>query len=1131
MPLLLQAPPVLQGCLKQLNQAVPGAFQVQSCTVGWLRGLDCRNLSLDLPGQGVQLQAQTLKSDKGVLAYVFAPHYLGELTLDRPTVVFTRQAAQAGVPEASLPPEAEASETQTGQAADRVQQQPVRWWERTAFRLRVFDGSAVLQREASPPLELAKALSLAGSLAEGTVTYSLSFQSGAASGQVQAEGFLNLPSDRLRFFDTLVSKTELTIKDTDISPLLELGAARAHLPSGGGMLDANLHVDTAGLAEMKVLGDVHLTGLKLAGGFLGKDTPELDAVRLAFNSNRKRQEGWRLTTLKLESAPLQFDAEGQVDAQTVSIQAKGAVNLPVLAKQIPQTLALDERTELQEGSLDFSLGLTGTPQQVRMKADCLTNGLKILSNGQPFHWQSPLNIALEGGYEHGRVQAGRLQIATPFLQLTGTDSEEGFAVQATADLEQMSRELPKLFAVDVSGKGKLTANGLWKTADGRESHQLEMRCAIAGLELLRGGKTVVPAHDFRLQGQAVAAGASLSEWHMRELALDISFWAGKAALATRRDQAASQSSPPGVHASAELDLEKVTALARAFGVSMPEGQWRGALTLSGDGTLGQDQATWHSLTGTVTGLFWQTDGDLLQQPSVSLALADDSILLGNSEAMAVRELVVAKDWQEFSRQDAPLLHVDWKNRSVDWRHLLVKSEDLVLQSSAQWQDWRQPRQNFQFAGETKAQASLLAKLLAKAGVLPKGLDAQGSVHAGLAMHAPAEGPVLGDLSVQSEDMIFLQGKKKLNAGRKLQLKATFANPSAQDGEASISSCILQTPLFHAEGSGKLQWTEARPILLLQGQCLPDYEALSSRLTASAKLPLTLAGTKAGPFQLTLPLGATQDMKDFSWTMTLPVDSLRWKNVEVKEVELPLEYNKDTLRAKLMANFSGGKLALQPRWHFGPVNTDLVLPANSRVLTAVAPDQTLTSEVLAYLHPLLGVLATPAGVLDLQLNQVAYPAQAGSAAFPVFTAVVELADPVLQTKGILKELLEMSGLESKSLRLQQRTLSCKGSDGRIVCDPVTIISGEKTIRLRAVTGFDGSLDYSLQWPLTGHLLGEDKGAAASPSPIKVSITGTVAAPKYNRQEFQANVRELASQIRPSAPPVAPAPVAPAPSGGT
>ena len=1129
LPMLLQAPPVLQRCLKQLNQIVPGAIQVQSCTVGWLSGLECRKLALDLPAQGIQLQAETFKSDKGVLAYAFAPQYLGELTIDRPTVVFTQQASQAVAPGASPSQNAEGGEAQTGQP-DRVRQQPVRWWERTAFRLRIFDGSAVLQREAAPPLELAKTLSLAGSLAEGTITYALSFQSGAASGQVQAEGFLNLPSDRLHFFDALVSKTELTIKDTDITPFLELGAVRAHLPSGSGMLEANVHVDTAGLAEMKVLGDVHLAGLKLTGGFLGQDTPEFDAIRLAFNSNRKRQEGWRLTTLKLESAPLQFDAQGQVDAQTVSLQAKGAVNLPVLAKQIPRTLALDEQTELQEGSLDFSLGLTGTPQQVRVKAGCLTNALKISNNGQPFHWQSPLNIALEGGYEQGQVQVGRLEIATPFLQMTGADSGEGFTVQATADLEQMSRELHKLFAGGFAGKGKLTANGFWKTGADSDTHQLEARCAIAGLEMLRDGKTVVPAHEFHLQGHAEATGASLREWQLRQLALDTSFWPGQLTFATGKDQPAHQSSPRAVHASANLDLEKMTALGRALGVSVPEGQWQGALVLSGDGEITQDQVTLQSLTGAVAGLSWQTGGDPLKQPAVTLAL-DSSVAIGNSEAMAVRELVVAKDWQEFSHQDAPFLHVDWKKRSVDWRHLLVKSEDLALQTSARWHDWRQLRQNFQFAGETKAQASLLAKLLNKAGLLPKGLDAQGSVQAELAMNAPGEGPVLGNLSVQSGDMIFLQGNKKLNTGGKLQFKTSFASPSAQNEEASISSCSLRTPLFRAEGSGKLQWTESRPVLLLQGQCLPNYEILSARLTASAKLPLTLAGTKAGPFQLTLPLGAAQETQGLRWTMTLPVESLRWKNVEVKGVELPLEYNKDTLHAKLAASFSGGKLALQPRWHFGATNAGLVLPANSQVLTAVAPSQTLTSEVLAYLHPLLGVLATPAGVLDLQLKQVAFPAQAGNASSPVFTAVVELADPALQTKGILKELLEMSGLEGKSLRLQQRTLTCKGSDGRIVCDPVTILSGEKAIRLKAVTGFDGSLDYSLQWPLTGHLLGEDKGATVPATPVKVSITGTVAAPKYNRQEFQANVRELASQLRPATPPVAPAPAPPAPSGGT
>lgn len=1127
-PMVLQQSSVLQACLRHLNRESSGSLQVESCTVGWVRGLECRGLRFDLPAQGVQVQAKTLHSDKGILAFVFAPHYLGELTLDHPTIMFTRQVANAAPSEASTSQGEDAGKRQT-EPADRLRQQPIRWWERTAFRLRVFEGSAFLQREADPPLELASAIALAGSLAEGTVTYALNFQSGPVSGQVRAEGFLNLPSDRVRFLEGLVSKTELTITNVELAPFLELGAVRAHLPTGSGLLDANLHVDTAGLAEIKVLGDVQLADLSLAGGFLGQDKPVFDSIRLAFNSSRKHQEGWRLTTLKLESAPLRFDAQGQVDAQTVSIQAKGAVNLPVLAKQIPQTLLLDENTELQEGNLDFSLGLTGTPQQIRVRADCLTSALKISSNGQPFQWQAPLKIALKGGYEPGQVKVDTLQVTTPFLEVTGSGDSGGYTLKATADLEQMSQELHKLFAVDYAGKGKLTAEGLLQPKEDNSGRRLDLRGTISGFELLHQGKTVVPVHDFGLQGHVAATGLSFRQWRLEQLALDTTFWPGRIVLTANNDQPAVQSSPLVLHASANLDLAKTIVLGRALEVPLPPGQWQGDLALAADATLEYDQTILHNLAATVQGLQWQTGGDPLKQSSLVLAL-DKSAAAGNNEKMAVRELVIANDWQEYAAQDKPFIRVDWKHRSIDWRHLQIRSEDLVLQTNASWHDWRQPRQNFRFAGNTKAQASLLVKLLNSTGMVPREVAAQGDVQVEVELQSQGDESVLGDLSLQSDNLTLFQGNKKLNTDRKLALKTSFKRNSTQEDAADLTSCTLRTPLFRAEGSGRLQWAESKPVLVVQGQCLPNYEILSSKLASSTRLPLTLTGTKSGSFQLTLPLGSSQDLQAIRWMLTLPVESLRWKNVEIKKIELPLAYSKETLQAELAADFSGGKLALQPRWHLSAANTGMVIPA-TRVLTGVTPTPTFTGEVLAYLHPLLGVLASPAGALDLQLKQFAVPLQPGPALSPMFSVVVELAEPSLQPKGILKELLDMSGFGGKELRLQQRTLTCKGSDGRIVCDPVVLRAGEKTIKLKAVTGLDGSIDYGLQWPLTRPSLGEGKGDAVPEETVKVAITGTLAAPRYNRQEFQANVRALVNQTPQAPPPARPEPTTPAPSGGT
>lgn len=210
LPALLGLRPVAALLLDRLDRRLPGTLQVEECSVGWQRPFSCRGLRWDIPQQGLRAEAAEVGGDKGLLALLLAPRYLGELTVTRPVITLLAERTPAAAVDAVVPPAAPAEEpTATS---------PLPWWERLAVRVHGADGLVTLDQGAAGPRELAREIRFSGSLARGTVTYTLSFLSGSRDGRLQAEGFVNLPTVSQSFLDTLISRTDLSVQDLDLAP-------------------------------------------------------------------------------------------------------------------------------------------------------------------------------------------------------------------------------------------------------------------------------------------------------------------------------------------------------------------------------------------------------------------------------------------------------------------------------------------------------------------------------------------------------------------------------------------------------------------------------------------------------------------------------------------------------------------------------------------------------------------------------------------------------------------------------------------------------------------------------------------------------------------------------------------------
>lgn len=1107
----LIALPVVRGYVQALiSRQLSISLTVQSCSLGWWRGLDCEGLQYLDPARGFRVWVPRLHSDKGLLLLLLAPRYLGEITVTQPRVVFLP------LPAAVAPPVPVTAPALTGKP----------WWEQLSCRFRVLQGRVERDQGAEAGQELASEIELAGSLAEGAIDYTLAFRTGGRQeGSFRARGLVNLPTAGQARFDSLISRAEVEIKDLELASFLDLAASRGDFPRGGGVLAATGQVITTGTEELQVEGETRLRGLHLAGGFLGQDQPTLDQLQCTFKGSRQKKTGWQLTTLKLASDPVQLEASGGFDQTAASLNVQGSLNLPVVAAQLPHLMALHQETRVQQGTLDFSLELSGQPRDLELKAASRTGRLAIVHRGQPYSWDTPLAVVAEIGHHQGMTTVHTLRARTPFLDAQASGGLADFTLRATADLGRMSGELAKLFALSYQGQGKLTLTGSSKVqADGR--YRLATRIGIDQLALTRNGIAVLPAHGLTLTGQASVLPPLVQAGTIRDLRVEGDFWPGKFSLISQDSPPAAGKGALAYGANGVFDLDRLSRFCHGLAGRVPTLRWAGVFSGDSTGSWADQRLSVASLAGRIDRLAVSGDHYSHKEARVVVSLANTSVVRGLP--VAVRDLQVADNWEEFDTRREPSLLIDFRRQRFDLRHLSLEAGAIRSRGSLLVADWRHPGQELNAAIESDCDGAFLGGLLKAAAWFPADLALKGRTRVNLATSTGKDQEMVSHLAVQMGPMELLWAQKKWLAAPHLALKARVVGALGGESPLKIDGFSLETAPLAVAGTGLVQRRD--PVTLeLQGTLRPDLGALSPLLTPLIGEKVAMTGRREGSFLLAMPLGQAQTLAQLTLAARVPVDSLRYRGLELRRLDLPIDLDRGRLQAVIAGEVGNGRLRLTPQWTFAPSRTLISLPAASQVLAQVGLPQPMIDRLLAPLHPLFGPLARPQGKVDLRLDDFSWSLAPSGRSYPGYTATLGLAGVEFKPAGVLHELLQLSGIEAEILQVKEQELRCTAREGRVSCPPLHLQAGEVELSLGGSVGKKGALAYQLQLPLPAS---PTAGAEPSGQPgrtIAVAITGTLGAPLVDRQTVQA---AMAAAL-PRPPPAEPAspPVAdPSSSGG-
>ncbi len=1088
LPAFLSSNLVLDRLFSRLNKEIPGTLSVDSCSIGWQRGLQCSGLVYADKSHGTTVTIPQLSGSQGLLALAVAPSNLGTITLRDPLVVLPPlPAAEARTtPAKTSPPPAPKGRDAAEKKGPAAGRSSTPLWDRLTGKLVV--KGAVVRRKigAGPARILIRKGSLKARLAEGSIHFEAGIESANNGGSATATGFVNLPARPAAFLDTLVTETTLHVMDLQLEPFFTLVPASLDPPRGTGELSAELLIKMSGLDNLTARGTAMVRDLQLSGGVLGQDRPSFKQVNFDIDARRESNTRWQFPDLNLSADFGTMQLKGTADGPEMSLQGKGSLLLPVLFQQFPHLLRVQPGTELKDGTMELSLLMTRDRQRLDGAVDAVIKGISGRTGEHHFSWNTPLDCSLSGSMVGGEPMISKLKIKAPFLDLEGEGDLKTFELQGTADLAEMMEEAGTLFDLDWQGRGRMRLSaGSREESPGR--YVIDTDIAISDFSLSRGGRAVMPSHEFSFSGR-LHSPAKLPESgkEAAELHFDLSAWPGKisgrlGSLFRRQENWHGDCELQG-----DLQLARLSDLLHNTDLS-------GDMTLAGrmalDATAGVEGKTvlLRRLDTRITDLIFYQKGTMFRDPQVRLWLDPPAVA---DPVGRLHPLVVAEDRASFFARGGRDTLIDLEDRRAYVHDLRATSEKGTLDiKNLAVEDWQRLPTSLAVEAKGDVDFDRLTPLLHRAGLLPQDQSPGGRADFSIRLDREVKGSQAGEFRVALAQGSLVVDNRELLQDQDLEAKVKFQG-NLEAGDLALEDLDLRTEMLELQGSGKLQRSGKAPFFSLAGFLTPDFSGLSQLASTLTGMDIQGSGGGREPFKLLLPLAGPEakpaSLADFSTRLT--GDRLQALGVRLDQVAMPVSLSQGKLAADLTAGANGGRLELSPRVNLAAEPPELVLPAGEQVLSRVGISEPLVNGLLKGIHPILGLLARPSGSISARVDRFSWPLTENGSRLARFSTVLNLSRVQLAPEGVLAEVLELVRLGDQPLSLKQSEITCKGENGRVTCTPLKILIAGSEMTLAGSIGFDGSIDYLLQVPVTEQLVGKEGYRVLEGTTLKVPIKG-------------------------------------------
>jgi hypothetical protein len=1095
-PYLLSTGAVLRLVVGAFDKRLPGALSVDSWLVGWQQGILCQQVDYVDEQRGIRLHVPRLTSTRGLLALVFAPDNLGLLVADSPRLEINAAApASPGGP---------------GKLTDIRPAGLTPYLNTLVADLEIRDGQATVAL-ADPSLTTGvRNLSLSATFASGVVIFTLAVRALHDKGSARITGSLNLPASGQGGMDTLVADARLAVNGLQLRDLLTVAGKNAVFPMGEGLFSTELQFKAVGLAGLQASGHAEFEELNLRGGILGGDTPSFAKMRLDIDGGKWAASGWSVRQLVFASDTADFTGTGRHDADGFKLAGKGRINLPVLFAQFPRLFLLRETSLVESGTVDVDLDLDLTGERRRLDLKASADAFSGLAGDHAFAWPGPFSLLVNGETAGEDFRVNALKVETPFFQADGRGDLHSFVFDAHADLAQAFADVGQVFMLGWDGAGHLDLEVKGKKdSDDDQRINVATDLEISDFALSRADELIVPRDHFSLLGSVnlppsiVAKGVGAFD-----LQFALSSWLGESFLTLYGEKQAGRPFHGSYSTDTSLDLASATGLLHVLKFLPGTASVTGDLQIQAAGNLRPDELEVREFAGQIDSLTLVREDASFAEQKVRLEVLHSI----NEEIKVVTagNLIVADSREKFFRTGAGSNVVNHAGHSLFLHNLGLTSATGTCQVvELLVPDWRSPLAGLEADLTGTFDLAQLSGLLRWAGALTGASDIAGSGQAALRAEANGEGGQETSAELRLQDVNLVREKKKVPVSKELRLDAHFAQ-QARESDIEIRELRLHSDPLQVEGTGTIRRSDNRQVIDLQGKLTPALEQASAVLRDGFGIDLRLAGGQSESFLAQFPLaGRDENIPTASLATSLHADRLEYQGIAVRSLHMPLSLKNNELHLEVTGQLAEGKLAFIADTDLAGEFPVITVPANREVLTGVQV-QPLLDGLLAFLHPLFGVLAMPSGRIDLGIDSFAWPLGGEQGKEATFVMVTDLRELSLESGKILREILTLFHLDKEQLALRDTGLLCSGLQGRVTCDPLKVQVGEAELAISGSVGLDGTLDYLLEVPVTGRLAGEESYRFLQGATIGVAVRGTVKAPDFDREKTKTAVKELLRQ---------------------
>ena len=1109
LPVILSSGRVQDFLVSRVNSDIPGALSVGKCSIGWQQGLQCNRLVYDDATHGIHVTILKVSSSQGLLALIVAPMNLGTVSVDEPVLVLpgSPPAVEQSpvIAKNNTPPVSSPAATEKLSPA----KESVPFWDRMIVKLLVNEAVVKLASGKAPAEILVRNGSLDASLASGTVHFELDLESADGEGTATADGFINLPTRKGALLDTLVTEINLQVMDVQVEPFLALLPDREIFPKATAELSSELLIKATGIHTIQVSGTSMLRNVALAGGFLGEDQPRFKQVALDLEVKRDGVS-WQSPTMLLSSDVGTLALAGSYEGQNFLVTGKGRLELPILFDQFPHLFKVKPDTSLQNGGLDFTVSLEKDQQQLDVTTDMVVEKLAGMQNRQPFAWNSPITLHLDGSITDREPQVGKFSLKAPFLNLVGRGDLKAFSLHGSADLGQAVQELGRIFQLSWAADGRLRLSAESKE-DGDNRYVVNASMEIADFTLSRQGKAVVPRHQLVFSGRLKTPGKfPNTRAEAMDLVFDLSSWPGrmngKLDSLYRKDGHVSAR----YRLQSDLQLGRLSDLLHNFEILQPETTLTGTMDLEASGYTEENRLVVREFDNRIHDFILYRQGKIFKDSSVHLFTMNS--VADADPAKAVRPLELADNSTTFFARGGNWNVLDIANHRIVLRNLGLTSDLGSLHAHRiSIDDWQQIPDTLSVKVDGKADLGRLTSVLQQYDVLvpEQTLDGNGSFAVDLAA-GKAGKEHAGTVQLDIDHATVSMAERIVLNDETLSFNASMQG-SLANRDIDFETFDLHSGLLSLQAKGRLQYSGKEPNFSLSGELTLDFSSLFSLLNRLYATDIRAAGKQKEQFSLYYPLVQSADEKyrKLQFATTLQAGYTALFGIDLQQPVMQLSMEKGVLQAPLTAGLNSGVLKLSPRIDYTLSPPVATLPEAEQVLTDVQLGQPLV-DLLQRINPVLGLLARPTGNISARMDRFSWPLVANGAQQADFSVVFDVSKITLVPDGVLHEILVMAGLGDKPLTLDQSEITCTAARARISCTPLEMMVAESEMTLAGSVGFDGSLDYLLEVPVTKKLVGKEGYRILQGTTLKVPIRGSRDQAIFDSDALTGAVSDLLGQ---------------------